>query len=95
MTKKEQEQLDELKSEVMLYKGHGTNCELWNFYLNRKLKAEFYLAVAKAGYSGKFGGAAFRALMTMFVNGDINMGVFKMELDKHVIYTPTGQQTKL
>lgn len=62
---------------------------IWNFYCPKLLKAEFMKELITDGHM-KAQSSAVRALMEMYVNGDIDKEKFKQVLEHNRVYNKDG-----
>lgn len=62
---------------------------IWNFYCPKLLKAEFMKELITDGHM-KAQSSAVRALMEMYVNGDIDKEKFKQALERNRVYNKDG-----
>lgn len=62
---------------------------IWNFYCPKLLKAEFMKELITNGHM-KAQSSAVRALMEMYVNGDIDKDKFNDALNKNRVYNKDG-----
>lgn len=63
---------------------------IWNFYCPKLLKAEFMKQLLTDGHF-KAQSSAVRALMEMYVNGDIDKSKFAEALERNRVYNKDGK----
>lgn len=62
---------------------------IWNFYCPKLLKAEFMKKLITDGHM-RAQSSAIRALMEMYINGDINSNMFSECLERNRVYNKDG-----
>ena len=65
----------------------------WNFYVNKKEKAEFIRALILNGHE-KSQSAALRALMELYSTGKIDNSLINPLIEKHKLYKQNGEISK-
>lgn len=72
----------------------ANSMDKWNFYFPKLLKLQMQRKLLDMELQGKQS-ALLRALVKMFVNGDIPAAELKRLIEEETYITPTGKQSSL